>query len=324
MKQNEYKDLVSFIVPVYNVKPYLSRCINSIVQQSYQNLEIILVDDGSTDGSAELCDSYAQKDERIKVIHQDNQGLSGARNTGLDNCHGDYVCFVDSDDFIHPDYVMCLYKMCKENDCEIAIGYHYITTESICKFDVDLDSPVKVFTRKELFDEFYTDMHGSIVIAWNKLYKRECIGDIRYDVGKIHEDEGTTFKFLYNAHKIAFTRQVLYYYFDREESITGLPYSKKKLDILDAYENRLAFYKEHSEKKLYDRECQYYLSEILAHYYKVSLILRDREMLRTLRERYRDVYSASDKNSWSKGRRALYFACKRFPLLYGRIKHVTK
>lgn len=317
-------DLVSVIVPVYNVAQYLERCVNSILRQTYKKLEIILIDDGSTDASPRICDELGIMDERIKVIHQSNQGLSGARNTGIDNSQGDYLCFVDSDDFVHPDYVRYLYKMCRKNNCEIAICYHYITSESNCKFDIDLDGPVKVFSRKELFDVFYTDMHGSIVIAWNKLYKRECIGDIRYDVGKIHEDEGTTFKFLYNAHKIAFTSQVLYYYFDREESITGLPYSKKKLDILDAYENRLAFYKEHSEKKLYDRECQYYLSEILANYYKVSQLLNDRDLLGVLRDKYLNVYNASDRNCWSKGRRALYFVCKICPLLYGNIKHVTK
>lgn len=324
MIANEAKDLVSIIIPVYNVKPYLERCVNSILSQSYINLEIILIDDGSTDGSSQLCDSIGNKDERIIVIHQENGGLSSARNTGLDNCHGSYICFVDSDDYVHSEYVRYLYDMCVSNDCEISICYHYITTEDDYSSAVDLNSPIKVYSRKELFDIFYTDMHGSIVIAWNKIYKRECIGDIRYDVGMIHEDEGTTFKFLYNANRIAFTKEVLYYYYDRADSITGLPYNVKKLDILKAYENRLSFYKEHSEKALYDRECQYYLSEILANYYKVSKLLKDKSILSELRCKYREVYNLADRRSWSTGRRALYFLCSWIPLLYGSIKHTIK
>ena len=321
---NDIKDTVSIIVPVYNVKPYLERCINSILKQSYDNLEVILVDDGSTDGSGELCDSLEKKDKRIIVIHQQNGGLSSARNTGIDNCHGSYICFVDSDDYVHPDYVKYLYSMCINYNCEIGICYHYITEEDNYYRKVELNSEIRVFSRSEIFDLFYTDMHGSIVIAWNKIYKRECIGDIRYDVGKIHEDEGTTFKFLYNANRIAFGKEVLYYYYSREDSITGLPYNRKKLDILDAYENRLKFYKEHLEKGLYDRECQYYLSEILANYYKVSVQLKDKGVLLELREKYNQAYKNADRAVWSNSRKIMYLTFKFFPFLYGAIKHGAK
>ena len=131
--------LVSVIVPVYNVAPYLKRCIKSILNQSYAKLEVILVDDGSTDGSGKICDKLKETDNRIMVIHQANKGLSGARNTGIDNCHGQYVCFVDSDDYVHPDYVRYLYDMCQNNDCEIGICYHYITEEDNYYKDVDKD-----------------------------------------------------------------------------------------------------------------------------------------------------------------------------------------
>lgn len=322
--QTNTGDLISVIVPVYNVEAYLERCVNSILRQSYNNLEVILVDDGSTDGSGQLCESIASNDNRVCVIHQENGGLSAARNTGIDNCHGSYICFVDSDDYVHHDYVKYLYDMCVNNDCEISICYHYITDENDYHSEVDFDSPITVYTRDEIFDAFYTDMHGSIVIAWNKMYKRECVGDIRYDVGKIHEDEGTTFKFLYNANRIAFSKEVLYYYYSREDSITGQSYSKKKLDILDAYENRLLFYKEHSEKRLYDRECQYYLSEILANYYKVSTLLKDKKLMQELRTRYSEIYKTTDKSKWSITRKALYLICYRWPLFYGQIKHIGK
>lgn len=315
------ENAVSVIVPVYNVEKFLDRCVRSILQQSYDELEIILVDDGSTDGSGEICDSLAKTDKRIIVIHQKNQGLSAARNTGLEASHGEYICFVDSDDYVNRDYVKYLYKLCTENDCDVAICGHHVTSEQNYYRDINIDSPAEILSKEEIFDRFYTDMHGSIVLAWNKIYRRECIGDIRYEVGIIHEDEATTFKILYNANKIAFGREVCYYYFSRPDSITGRGYNEKSLDILKAYNNRMLFYKEHGETALYDRECQYYLSEILAHYFRVYYKIADnRTLLKSLRTKYKEVYSDSDRKKWSEGRRMLYFTCEKMPLLYGRIK----
>lgn len=314
-------ELVSIIVPVYNVKPYLERCVNSLIGQSYKELEIILVDDGSTDGCGDLCDVLMTRDKRIRVIHQENQGLSAARNTGIEAAHGEFFCFVDSDDYVNPEYVKYLYELCTGNEADIAICGHLITKKGDYFKPIDFSKPVDVYSREEIFDRFYTDMHGSIVIAWNKLYKRMCIGDIRYDVGMIHEDEATTFKFLYNAHKIAFGREVGYYYFDRSGSITGSAYSKRNLDILKAYETRLLFYKEHREDKLYDRECQFYLSEILNQYRKVKAFLKgDKETLKMLRIKYKKSYIESDRSKWSASRRCMYALCLVLPGLYGVMK----
>lgn len=314
-------DLVSIIVPVYNVKPYLERCINSLIKQSYKNLEIILVDDGATDGCRELCDELLHRDDRIKVIHQENQGLSAARNTGIEAAGGEYICFVDSDDYVNPEYVRYMYDMCVENGADIGICGHWITEEDDYFKKIDFARPIEVYSRDEIFDRFYTDMHGSIVIAWNKLYKRTCIGNIRYDVGVINEDEGTTFKFLYNADKIAFGREVGYYYYSRPDSITGLAYSKRNLDILKAYENRLIFYKEHGEEKLYDRECQFYLSEILNQYRKVRQFLHgDQQILKMLREKYKSAYKNADRGKWSFSRKCMYAVFKEFPAMYGMMK----
>lgn len=318
-------DLVSVIVPVYNVEKYLERCVKTIIAQTYDHLEIILIDDGSTDSSGNICDRIASQDERIQVIHQKNQGLSAARNTGIDNCKGNYICFIDSDDYVHPDYVRYLYRNCIENDCEIAICGHFITEEDDYYKDIDWNRKSEIYSVHEILDMFYTEWHGSIVIAWNKLYRRDCIGNIRFDNGFIHEDEATTFKFLYNAKKIAFGKEVLYYYYSRPNSITGLPYNRRKLDILHAYENRLEFYKKHGEKKLYDRECQYYLSEILTCYYKAYYRLsNDSETLSDLRLRYRKIYDLAERSTWTTGRKLLYALCLRFPLLYGRLKRMSR
>ncbi|MCR4635495.1 MAG: glycosyltransferase [Butyrivibrio sp.] len=317
-------ELVSIIVPVYNVKPYLERCVNSIMNQTYTYLEIILVDDGSTDGSKELCDELKCRDDRIIVIHQNNQGLSAARNTGIEVARGQYLCFVDSDDYVNPEYVKYLYNMCMENGADIGICGHYITEEDNYYNKIDFSKTIEVYSKKEIFDKFYSDMHGSIVIAWNKLYKRECIGNIRYDVGIIHEDEATTFKFLYNAEKIAFGSEVGYYYFSRNDSITSQAYSKKNLDILIAYENRLNFYKEHKERELYDRECQFYLSEILNQYGKAkSFIKGDDDILNMLKEKYRIAYKNSYRKNWPFSRRVMYIIFLVFPYLYCTIKKVA-
>nr|WP_022768216.1 glycosyltransferase family 2 protein [Butyrivibrio sp. NC2007] len=323
MRSNN-RELVSVIVPIYNVKEYLERCVNSILNQSYENLDIILVDDGSNDGSEEICDFFARKDKRVNVIHQENRGVAAARNTGLNNCKGELICFVDSDDYVHQDYILYLYSKMEDNNCDICMCYHVVTEDWDYKGSVNWDAPIHVYTREEIFDRFYTDMHGSIIMLWNKIIRKDCIGNIRFDEGFIHEDEGTTFKILYNARKIAFSNEALYYYFSRDESITGIPYDKKRLDILKAYENRLSFYKDNSEKILYDRECQYYLSEILANYYKVSKLLKDKSILNELRNKYRKVYNMADRTSWSKGRRILYFVCNWIPLLYGIIKHTLR
>ena len=297
--------LVSVIIPVYNVESYLERCVRSVSEQSYSNLEIIVVDDGSTDGSGEICDRLGNEDNRIQVIHQANQGLSGARNAGIDVCKGDYVCFVDSDDYIHPDYVKYLYKICVDNNCEIGVCGNIATDGSATYQEIDWNSGVEVYDRKKVFDAFYSDMHVPIVIAWNKIYRRDCIGDIRYDVGYIHEDEATTFKFLYNASRIAFGQEILYYYFNRDDSITGQAYSKKRLDILKAYENRLNFYDANGEKEFFERESQFYLSEILNHYDKVYHYLdKDRDILVSLKEKYKIVYKRADKTKWSLDRKA--------------------
>ena len=216
------ENLISVIVPIFNVEKYLERCVNSILRQSYGNIEVVLVDDGSSDGSGLICDSFAKKDSRVKVIHQTNSGVATARNTGLDSSTGDYICFVDSDDYVHPDFIKYLFIKLTENDCDICMC-DFVSTEKWEYFkEVDWNKKVSIYDRSKIFDQFYSDIHCHIIVLWNKLIKRECIGNIRFDDGFINEDEGTTFKFLYNASKIAFCEESLYYYYSRSDSITGV------------------------------------------------------------------------------------------------------
>jgi len=313
--------LISVIIPIYNVSEYLERCVNSVQGQSYKNLEIILVDDGSTDGSETICNDLEKHDSRIKVVRQKNLGVASARNAGLDASTGEYISFVDSDDYVHPDFIKYLYSKLIENDCEISICSFVGTDRWEYSKDINWEEKVDIYDKRQILNEFYSDMHGAIIMLWNKLISRKCIDGIRFDDGYIHEDEGTTFKFLYNANRIAFCHEVLYFYYDRRGSITGNPYSAKRLDILKAYENRIAFYEAHGENALLNRECQYYLSEILNNYYKVYHFLgKDKVLLKMLKDKYKKIFLSADKTKWSTGRRLLYCVCSVSPMLYGGLK----
>lgn len=314
-------DLISVIVPVYNVEKYLRRCVDSIVRQTYSNLEIILVDDGSTDASGTLCDDLALEDSRIKVIHQPNAGLSCARNSGLEIYTGEYVCFIDSDDYISPDYIKYMYELCILTGCKMAFCNSLTTSDDNCSVVLDSGIAPKIYTNTELLDAFYGPMHGNITVAWNKLIHRSIVGDIRFEPHILHEDEATTFKFIYNAGIIAYTDNVLYYYYSRPESITGKSFSARNLDILIGYERRLEFYLEHNETELYNREYSYYLSALLINYYKVYKNIDDNKaLLRDLHDRYKMLYNQADKSTITGPRRLLLAICVHFPLLYGILR----
>jgi len=205
--------LVSIIVPVYNTKEFLSECTESLVSQTYNNIEIILVDDGSTDGSSELCDKLAFKDRRIRVIHQKNGGLSDARNTGIDNAKGDFISFVDSDDSVNPSFIKILLKGIKANDSDI----------SVCGYGEDFPKQ-RTITGKEATIKLLLEQKNIDILAWNKLYKNNLFLDngIQYPKGKLHEDNLTTYKLYSRSNKVSFIPKSLYNYRKREGSITNI------------------------------------------------------------------------------------------------------
>ncbi len=242
-------DLISVIVPVYKVEKFLDRCVNSIVAQSYDNLEIILVDDGSPDGCPQICDIWAKKDDRIKVIHKNNGGLSDARNAGIQIMKGEYVTFVDSDDWIHKDMIMSLYTHIKSEESQV----------SICSYErknMDFErNPLSgncvSFSGTESVKKLYTPNFGiSFTTAWGKLYKSNLWENIRFPFGKYHEDEFTTYKILYSARKVTYTEDKLYFYFINNESIIQSSFSEKGLDSLDAFKERINFFELRNENEL--------------------------------------------------------------------------
>ncbi|MGO4709805.1 glycosyltransferase family 2 protein [Chryseobacterium sp. 2TAF14] len=222
--------LITIIIPVYNVEQYLEKCLDSVITQDYPDLEIILVDDGSPDQCGEICDSYAKKDSRIKVIHKKNGGLSDARNVAIDVASGEYITFVDSDDYVSDDYVSTLYELIKKNDCKIsASGYIRFGQDDELK---DGNKVIKeyVFSGDNAIKEmFYQKKFDTS--AWAKLYHRSLFSDgLRYPVGLLFEDLPTTYKLFQKSDKVAFSTKETYYYLRRSTSIEGSPFSQKKID----------------------------------------------------------------------------------------------
>ena len=311
---------VSVIVPVYNVKEYLCACIDSIIAQTYRELEIILVDDGSTDGSGEICDRYKEADDRIVVLHKVNGGLSSARNAGIKLSTGEYLCFIDSDDQIHPQFVEALLFACEKNSCPVAVC-KICTSADWSKTADSEDTFVTVKLSEEVVDAYYGKDHIRIAVAWNKLYRRDIISEIRFPEGKIHEDEYTTVKYLYRAERIAWIDESLYCYTQRENSITSQPFSMKRLDVLGAYPERRKFFEEQGETKYVVREEYCYLSALLDFYFIIKKRLpEERKKTKELLTMYREALRMYDKNRWQMKRRLFYGVCLACPGIYSLIK----
>lgn len=241
------KELISVIIPVFRVEAYLRRCLDSVLAQTYENTEIILVDDGSDDGCPAICDAYARQDSRVRVIHQKNKGLSGARNTGIDRAEGRYLAFVDSDDYLVPEFLERLYGACVETDSDM----------SVCRWEYVKGGPVpekgngeiKTFTGRQMMANLYIPDGAYFVVAWNKLYKRELFESIRYPLGRIHEDEATTYRIYHRVRQAAYVDSSLYGYFVTPSSITR-GFNPRRLDWVTAGEERIDFLEQNGYREL--------------------------------------------------------------------------
>lgn len=235
--------LISVIVPIYNVEKYLSKCVDSIINQTYKNLEIILVDDGSPDNCPKICDEYAKQDSRIKVIHKENGGLSDARNAGMKVATGEYVSFIDSDDYISDDFIETLYATMKTENSDIVEC-------DIVKFE-DGTTPVIEKENCEI-NSFSTEKGLSLLIAenkfhqhvWNKLYKSEIGLKIPFAKGKLNEDEFWTYQIFGLAEKVTKINKSMYFYLQRSGSIMGNKFNIRRLDALEAKLERQKYIEE--------------------------------------------------------------------------------
>lgn len=230
---------VSIIVPVYNVENYLENCIESILNQTLQDIELILVNDGSTDGCRKICDEYAKKDNRITVIHKDYGGVSSARNAGLDISKGKYIGFVDSDDYVDLEMYDKLYKLCESNNSDIAV----------CKLGRVIDGKlinneenlfIKDLNNNEAIEELFKGILYRFSLC-NKLFKKSCFKEISFPEGRIHEDLSTTYKLFANADKVTYTNYIGYFYVKRNNSILTKTYNEKRIEAFIGWNEILEF-----------------------------------------------------------------------------------
>lgn len=239
--------LISVIIPVYNVEKYLHRCLDSVIAQTYQNLEIICVDDGSIDESGRICDQYAVRDARIKVIHQENQGLSAARNRGLDAAEGEYIAFVDSDDYI----LEGMYKKMLDKLLDYSVDL------CVCQWQYEFSDGRQVVKKKNIDPTIYgckTSLefarflyrgnyeNGVVVAAWNKLYRRALLDKIRFE-GRIHEDEAFSGRIMAKNISVYVMEEQFYVYAQNGDSLTNKPFSANKFFFLDALAERRELFK---------------------------------------------------------------------------------
>ncbi len=244
------KYLVSVIVPVYKVEKYLEKCVESIRNQTYQNLEIILVDDGSPDNCPKMCDELAKKDTRIKVVHKQNGGLSSARNAGIDIAKGDFIAFVDSDDWVEKDYISTMLRKQKEYGADLVCcsicDVIESTGEKIPHPQVKKDL---IIEKKNIFKEYYKNFKTNLTVAWNKLYKKSIFKKLRYVEGRIYEDVAMVLPLLGEVENVVLIPDVLYNYFRIDDSITGTNYSKEKVDsLIKNFDERVLYVKKHCPK----------------------------------------------------------------------------
>lgn len=231
------KKTVSVIVPVYNVEQYITECIESLICQTYPNLEIILVDDASPDNCPQICDEYASKDDRIRVIHKPNGGLSDARNAGIEIATGEYLMFVDSDDYIMENMVEQLITMVEDSGADVAsCGY----TGETSKLAKDLNEEYQVATAEEALKYILIEKNIT-TSASTKLFARELFSGIRFPVGKIYEDYATVYKVIHKSKKIAYNDAKKYYYRPNPVSITGGKFYKKQMQYFEISEQVMAF-----------------------------------------------------------------------------------
>lgn len=238
------EELISVIVPVYNVKSFLPQCVDSVLNQTYKNIEIILVDDGSTDESGEICDKYSKLDKRVKTIHKANGGLSDARNVGIDNAKGKYFCFVDSDDIVDKNFVKSLYDAIVKTASDISICFFKKFFEEKELVEQTYNTEFVEMDKETLSFQLFEKDNIHFICACTKMYKKELFENLRFEVGRLHEDEFIVYKIFDKANKGVLVNSQLYFYRERPGSITkSLSFKEKNLDAFYSIESCYKFYK---------------------------------------------------------------------------------
>lgn len=315
---------ISIIVPVYNVKEYIEKCIYSIINQTYQNIEIIIIDDGSNDGSSEICDELAKKDSRIIVIHKKNEGVSSARNIGIANATGSYIGFVDSDDFVEPNLFNTLLECMELYNSEMSTcNYNIVTTkETKCFYHGEIENDILIINSK---DEFYRLLNKNYYkgFLWNKLFKTEIVKKIGFD-NNIYMCEDLLFvvKYAEQCNKFTFYERPLYNYVIRKGSAIKSKVNRKTVTVLDAYNEIIKIIYKYvpTEVPQYEYSKLLWMNTIVHEYRDEKSNIRHKE--------YIDLYKKNIKtNSISCKKKCILFIRTRFYFVYrlvNRIYHYRK
>jgi glycosyltransferase involved in cell wall biosynthesis len=281
--------MISVIVPVYNVENYIRKCVDSICNQTYKDLEIILVDDGSTDKSGKICDECKAKDNRIKVIHKENSGPSEARNMGLDIAKGEYISFIDSDDYICADMLEILLDSLNRTSSDIAM------CDFACVYDGNEvqqshDGKVveKVYENDKMFDLLWDD-NVRIVIQCNKLYMKKIFEKLRFPVGKINEDTYIAHRQMENCKRLVYVDKKLYYYRQHGGSIMSIVTEKRVNDTIDAYYDRINFFIG-KDLQAYAERTKKSLIDDLLYFSEKQYVSKDCKIIKYINNRYRKLY----------------------------------
>lgn len=288
--------LISVLVPAYQAEKHIEKCLSSIVSQSWTDLEIIVVDDGSKDRTGEIADDFASRDERVRVIHKENAGVAAARNTLLDASNGEYILQVDADDYISPKAVETLYKTMMDTRADLCVCT--MTTGGCPDYDFPEKDHRKIETLegREKFHRLFDDRKFDSIVPWEKLYKRELFDGLRYPDGKIHEDEYLAHHILDRAKRVTYTDDVLFYYTVEKKSITKSSFSLKRLDCVPALLDRISFFEKYGDAGLLRLVYIDFLKRFQYYYYGVSYHFPEKTELRQkLFDQYATVYRKAHK-----------------------------
>ncbi len=322
--------MISVIVPVYNIESYIERCITNILNQTKSEFELLLIDDGSTDSSGIICDNYEKKDKRIRVIHKSNGGLSDARNMGTEQAIGEWITYIDGDDYVEAEYLEELYNLCIENRVNISVISERIQKEGNQEEIREArEHSVRIIKGREAAEEIIHYNKQYMIYAWGKLYHRSLIPFLLYPYKKIHEDEYVTYKLLYETKEVAVSSKICYNYVVRKSSITKEAYSIRRLNKLEALEEAINYF---NQKQDYEfvayAKLRYFLNLQIAWYrvYHSPIIENKQTVIKELLAKRRAFLNKEKKLLWKTASLIEKITILMFsihPILYGWLSSIV-
>lgn len=307
------EEKISIIVAVYNIEAYIERCIKSLLNQSYRNLEILLIDDGSTDGSGQICRKLGEGDSRIRYIYKDNGGLSDARNTGMKAATGEYFSFIDGDDCIHPDMYRILYDGVRKENVKIGLcSFQTFEKEEELKLPDKTENTSGTRSSHEILQLLFTPQRTDIVIACCKLYHKSLLMKFPFPSGRYREDEFTVYRYWFEVDRVFYTTRKLYYYFQRSDSILHAGNVKKETDYYDALLERHQYFIKKDMPESFLSSDSAFCARQLYNVFFLDMWADGSHTQRYYIDKYKQMYDAV----FRKAKPDRYFCARFFPMLF--------